>query len=129
GSRRCTALLWRAARRAASPKERRTRWPNDAGAACWARRAGAPTSANTVMAAATRRKAKIRLLGIISMNGSLAPFSLREPGEWRGDRVQNFVEHLLIGLVRGCLEQIAMVAPERVHEQHRAQHARGDGGI
>ena len=43
--------------------------------------------------------------------------------------VQNFVEHLLIGLVRGCLEQIAMVAPERVHEQHRAQHARGDGRI
>src|SRR3954462_1249651 len=43
--------------------------------------------------------------------------------------VQNLVEHLLIGLVRGCLEEIAVTAPERVHEQHRAQHPRRDRGV
>src|ERR1051326_2563942 len=51
----------------------------------------------------------------------------------RADRVEveveHFVEHLLVGLVRGGLEEIAVAAPERVHEQHRAQHARGDSGI
>ena len=44
-------------------------------------------------------------------------------------KVQDLVEHLLIGLVRGRLEEIAMAAPERVHEQHRAQHPRRDRGI
>src|SRR5690349_3409908 len=60
----------------------------------------------------------------------LSPF----PHRWcRSDgveiKVQYFVEHLLIGLVGGGLEQIAMAAPERVHEQHRAQHPRCDRWI
>ena len=44
-------------------------------------------------------------------------------------KVENFVKHLFIGLVRGGLEQIPVVAPERVHEQHRAQHPPRDRRI
>src|SRR5947209_7577628 len=60
----------------------------------------------------------------------LSPFSRRwcRPNGVEVE-VQNFVEHLLISLVGGRLEQVAMAAPERVHQQHRAQHPRRDCGI
>src|SRR5205814_1873886 len=43
--------------------------------------------------------------------------------------IENFFDDLLVGLVRGCLEEIAVAAPHCVHEEHRAEHPRRNGGV
>src|SRR5436305_12120789 len=44
-------------------------------------------------------------------------------------KVENFVEHLLIRLVGGCLEEIPVTAPHGMHEEHGTEHAGGHFGI
>src|SRR5438094_2959100 len=54
------------------------------------------------------------------------PFPGRRGANCMEIKVEHFLDHLLVGLVRGGLEQIAMAAPHRVHDQHRAEHAGRD---
>src|SRR6476660_2091624 len=43
--------------------------------------------------------------------------------------IEDFVDDLLVGLVRRRLEQVAVTAPHPVHQQHRTEHARGHGRV
>src|SRR5690348_8376935 len=57
----------------------------------------------------------------------LSHFSRRYRAKGAKVEIEHFVEDLVVGSVCCCLdEEVAMAAPHRVHEQHRAQHARGD---
>src|SRR5689334_10032016 len=45
------------------------------------------------------------------------------------EKIEYFLDYLLVALVRGCFEEIAMTAPHPVHEQDRPEHTGHHGRV